>query len=399
MHGSVVKLQKDEAGWQLKVNGNPIFIKGLIYTVDPIGDSAYDQTLRDWAIIDDDHDGRNDPAYQSWVDANLNNERDPDEKDIGDFQLLKNLGCNAIRVYHHSSDDEYLMTINHHNPLNSHAPNKALYRELHAKTGIWIMMGDLVGAYTVGTGAKWENGTDYRDSLQRENILKSVKTMIKDFKDEPYILMWALGNENDYVQFTQNNSKQYPEVYARFVNDIAKMIHKLDPNHPVCLVNGDKNFLRKYAHLIPDIDIMGFNNYSTPTFGDLWNISQRAYNKPVILTEYGTGYPPVKMIDSQPVLNEEKQAQMHKGSWNDMITHSYGQKAPGNCLGGFIYTWMDNWWEDGNPKIHDLAPNGWHHEWNGLVSQGNGQHSPLMRQLRKVYFTYQDLWTADRSKN
>ena len=32
-------------------------------------------------------------------------------------------------------------------------------------------------------------------------------------------------------------------------------------------------------------------------------------------------------------------------------------------------------------------------EWFGIISQGNGKHSPFMRQLRESYFVYQNFWT------
>jgi len=33
-----------------------------------------------------------------------------------------------------------------------------------------------------------------------------------------------------------------------------------------------------------------------------------------------------------------------------------------------------------------------HEEWFGLTSQGNGNDSPNMRQLRKAYYTVQKYW-------
>ena len=85
---SQVSVERANDGWRLFVNGEPFFIKGIVYVADKIGESAHRQTLRDWAIVDDDNDGRIDVAYQSWVDANRNNEKDAGEDEVGDFQLL-----------------------------------------------------------------------------------------------------------------------------------------------------------------------------------------------------------------------------------------------------------------------------------------------------------------------
>jgi hypothetical protein len=70
--------------------------------------------------------------------------------------------------------------------------------------------------------------------------------------------------------------------------------------------------------------------------------------------------------------------------------------APGNSLGGFVFVWLDDWWQDGKPLVHDLMPDGWHHEWNGIAGQGDGTQSPLLRELRQVYYTYQAMWTGKK---
>jgi beta-glucuronidase len=383
-----VTVQKSKDGWRLLVNGQPFFVKGMVYNPMTIGESSYDGTVRDWMIVDDDKDGRNDFAYQSWVDANRNNKRDPDEKDIGDFQLLKDMGCNAVRIYHHASDDPEIMALNPGNLLFNHPPNKALLRELFDHYGIRVMMGDLLGSYTAATGATWENGTDYRDPVQRKNMLKSVETMVKDFKDEPFLLMWALGNENNYSQSTHTNADKYPEDYAKFVNEAAELIHRLDPNHPVSIVSGSTNLLDAYAKFAPAVDIFGLNDYRPFDFGDMWERVAKTYDKPVMFTEFGTGLPPVE----NGQMREDKQAAVHRSNWNDIAGHAAGKMPPGNSIGGFVFVWLDDWWEDGQPLVHDLMPNGWHHEWNGMAGQGDGKNSPLLRELRQVYHTYKELW-------
>ncbi len=384
---------KDESGWRLMVYGEPFFIKGMCYEASKVGNSSHDNTRRDWMIVDDDNDGRIDVAYQSWVDENLNNERDPNEKEIGDFKLLRDMGCNTLRIYHHPSDDPLLMKLNiRSDVLNNHKPNKDILRKLHKDYGIWVMMGDLLGAYTVGTGAEWSPGTDYRNPEHRRNMLHSVEVMVRDFKDEPYILLWALGNENNLQEYTHTNASDFPEDYAKFANEAAKLIHRLDPTRPVALINGEVHFLDVYGKHAPEIDIIGLNSYRTPGFGNLWEQVEQRWDLPVFLSEYGTQHASIENM----ILNEEKQAEVHRVSWLDIEGHAYGKKKPGNSIGGFVFSWMDDWWQQGSPWMHDVSPTGqWHWEWNGVISQGDGKHSPLMRQLRKSYWTYKELWTSN----
>ncbi|MCK5394242.1 MAG: hypothetical protein KAI91_07870, partial [Candidatus Omnitrophica bacterium] len=107
----VVKVVQHGPGkWQLMVNDNPYFIKGMVSNYTVVGDDPNNNTWRDWAILDINNNGKIDVAYDSWVDKNYNNIQDEDELAIGDWQLLKDMGCNTLRIYQMPSDDK---RINH----------------------------------------------------------------------------------------------------------------------------------------------------------------------------------------------------------------------------------------------------------------------------------------------
>ena len=61
------------------------------------------RTMRDWMYYDDDNDGINDIAYQTWVDSNKNNVQDKNEPRVGDFQELTRGCCYQGPVLTHSS--------------------------------------------------------------------------------------------------------------------------------------------------------------------------------------------------------------------------------------------------------------------------------------------------------
>ncbi|MBZ0165875.1 MAG: hypothetical protein K8I00_03640, partial [Candidatus Omnitrophica bacterium] len=64
------------------------------------------------------------------------------------------------------------------------------------------------------------------------------------------------------------------------------------------------------------------------------------------------------------------------------------------------FEYLDEWWKNYEPFRHDRKsdtvgpfPGGYYYEeWFGLVGQGNGQHSPFLRQPRKAYYLYKELW-------
>ena len=97
-------MEKSDDGWRLLVNEKLFIVKGMVYSPCTVGNSPNSNTMRDWMVVDDDQDGRNDLAYQSWIDSNRNNKKDDNETEVGDFQLMKDMGVNTIRIYHHPSD-------------------------------------------------------------------------------------------------------------------------------------------------------------------------------------------------------------------------------------------------------------------------------------------------------
>ena len=391
-----VRLVKYANGhWQLLVDGRPWTVQGLTYKPTAVGETPDEGPLPDWMTTDRNANGTLD-VLESFVDANRNHRQDADEPTVGDFALIRDMGVNTLRLYHTD-----------HKP----AVAKTILRRLHADHGFMVMMGDFVGMYTIGSGAKWEAGTDYLDKAQRQRMFEGVKAMVKEYKDEPYLLMWVLGNENNYggvhgIIGGVGNAGQHPHEYYRFLNEIATWIHAEDPHHPVAIGNGDALFLDIIAKEAPAIDIFGANAYRG------WQGVGRSFfedvrqwlDKPTLITEYGC---PAYQRDVSRDRAELDQAMYHFGNWVDIADNLAGRGA-GNALGGIIFEWSDEWWKAGqpprfSPTVQETVPN-WagpypggfmFEEWLGLVTQGDGSVSPFLRQLRRSYELYQQLWNGD----
>jgi beta-glucuronidase len=227
--------------------------------------------------------------------------------------------------------------------------------------------------------------------------------MVEDYKDEPYILMWVLGNENNYGG--ASNADKQPQAFYKFANECAKLIKQLDPQkRPVAINNGDTLFLDICAQNAPDIDVFGLNSYrGEQGFGNVWQDVADVYKKPVLITEYGC---PAYADGWDTARIEEGQASYHEGYWNDIEDNIAGvDGGVGNALGGVVFEWCDEWWKaegSSDPWAHDSSPqmggafldgNGYE-EWYGIVSIGDGKDSTFKRQLRKAYFTYKKLWNG-----
>lgn len=377
--GKVKLIQYETGDWQLLVKDKPFAIKAVTYAPIKIGQSPHEGTLGNWMYEDFNNNAKIDGPYDAFVDKNKNNIRDPDEPAFGDFKLMQDMGVNAIRLYHHPNQ-----------------VNKELLRDLYNNYGIMVIMGDYLGVYALGSGAPWNPGTDYNNPEHRKNMIESVTKMILEFKDEPYVLLWLLGNENIYG--VACNAKADPDAFFSFANEVAKTIKSIDPDHPVAICSGDIVALDKFAKDAPDIDIYGANAYRGDYgFGFFWKQVKGLTDRPAFITEFGCpAYARGKTEEESEIL----QAEYHRGSWEDIQGNMAFAAGTGNALGGIVFEWLDEWWKGYEPAIHDRKglwigpfPDGtMYEEWLGLCSQGEGKSSPFLRQLRKSYFMYKEIW-------
>jgi len=370
--GKVQLAQYADGSWQVLVEGNPFAVKAVTYAPTKIGQSPDEGTLGNWMEEDFNQNGKIDGPYDSYLENN------PGQA-VGDFQLMKEMGANSIRLYHQPKP-----------------ANKELLRDLYNCYGIRVIMGDFLGKYALGSGAPWNPGTDYSNPEHKKNMLESVRKMVEEFKDEPFVLFWILGNENVYG--VACNADKDPDSFFKFANEAALLIKGLDKNHPVAIASGDTIYLDRFAKLSPDIDIFGANVYRGDYgFGNFWQAVKEETDKPAMLTEFGCPAYAAGMSQEEA---EEAQAAYHRGAWEDIACNMSVNCGSGNSIGGVVFQFLDEWWKAYEPKKHDTKgfftgpfPDGYmHEEWLGLAGQGDGADSPFKRNLRRAYYFYQNAW-------
>jgi hypothetical protein len=153
--------------------------------------------------------------------------------------------------------------------------------------------------------------------------------------------MWGVGNELNYLS-SKFNLSDFKHIYSNVkvwqsVNEIAKMIHQIDPNHPTTTtLAGPSEIIRYINYFCPEIDILSVN-----TFGSLPDLSQKIYDLgwkgPYVVTEWGpTGYweSPRTLWD---VAIEETSTQ--KGNLLKERYESSIGKDKERCLGSYIFMW------------------------------------------------------------
>ena len=390
--GTVQMVQYGDGSWKMFAGGEPYFIYGMNYAPVRVGVKPWEWN---WMWSDENTNGVVD-SFEVWVDANRNNRQDDNEPVTSDYDLMKKMGVNTIKFYVTDAELPGL--------------NILLLRKMYKESGIRAVVGNFLGAYCNGSGANWDLGTDYTNRKQRDNMKASVSNLVMKLRSEPWVLAWVLGNENNMemsgdVNATRTNGSQYPDTFSKFLNEVAMMIHELDPNHPVGIGNLLTGLVEYYGKNAPAIDFIGINSYlGEEGFGATWQKVKQTMNRPAVITEYGcdsyyTGKGP----------DEEMQSKYALGNWDDIVYNSAGHPGAGNSIGGFLFEWLDEWWKDSlnyfeDPVDHQTQravfpmpfPDSFaQEEWFGIMGQGSGMNSPFQRVPKKAYFDLQKVWTQN----
>lgn len=432
-NASVVTTHRATNGWQLLVDGQPYVIKGMNYDSTATGQNpnvctstvfassaVYSPSCYwDWMIQTQD---RTVPStntvigpYLSYNDQSRVNILYAYETSAygalqGDFNLMKAMHVNTIRVYTHASTSTLITPFYSGAPegtlLLNHAPNHALLADMFNTYGIRFAIGDEIGAYA-GDGTTYPGPTDYTSAMTVSSITASVRQMALEFKNDPGLLMYILGNENNY-DFTLTNASVAPQAYYTMVDNLAVMIHSIDPNHPVAIANGEDQFIDYFSSYCPHVDIYGLNTYRNPGsftgFGTLWQEIATAISRPVVLTEYGMYFPhinnPGGVVKNDSIVDGNYDAAIRKNYWCDIQSHVYGFNnsglTPQNSIGGFNYEWLDEWWQQGDANAFTITASGDANAGaQGIAAQGAGTNSPYARQLRPSYNMYQTVWDPE----
>jgi hypothetical protein len=188
---------------------------------------------------------------------------------------------------------------------------------------------------------------DYYDPKAVKAQQEEVCRQVMRYKNHPALLMWNLGNELD-------KSNGDFKVY-QVVNETIRMIHQLDPNHPVTTTVTDGVYaIPAIADLCPDLDVLTVN-----VFNKLPIVSARlmkaGWSKAFIIGEFGVRGAWESPLTSwnTPVesTNAEKLATIERGYRATIL----GDRA--RCLGGYVLYW-GNRFEQTDMWLSLLSPNG-----------------------------------------
>ncbi len=314
--GTVVDLQESEDGWRMIVDGEPLMINGMNWDYFPIGTNY---TYDFW--------GQSPRFIQQALDYEMG--------------LLQNMGVNAIRVYTGITREwiEYI----------------------YDNFGIYTMLNHSFGRYGVDIDGVWMANTEYSDPRVEELLLREVTEMVQEFQGTRGLLLYLLGNENNYglfwggaetedIPIQDRESTIRAEAMYKLFNEAAVQMKQISDSIPVALCNGDLLFMELIVEHAPDIDIFGTNVYRGETFTDLYDRVAAEYGKPVLLTEFGSDA--FNAITNQE--DQLMQAHFKRLNWLDIYENAAGMGRAGNSIGGFTFQFSDGWWKHGQTTDLDV---------------------------------------------
>lgn len=190
------------------------------------------------------------------------------------------------------------------------------------KYGLTVLMGLDV--------ARERHGFNYDDTAAVKKQLEKLRTEVLKYRNHPALLAWGIGNE-------LNLQYKNPKVWDA-VNDISKMIHQLDPNHPTCTVLAGihKDLVDYIKERCSDIDFLSIN-----TYGGLATlpaaVTATEWEGAYMVTEWGpTGHWEGLSTEWKSPIEEtsSEKAAVYKSRYEFSV-----EKDKNRCLGSYVFLW------------------------------------------------------------
>ena len=226
---------------------------------------------------------------------------------IDDIERFARHGGNSIRTW---------------STLSDYQDTRALLDAAH-EHGVTVALGLPMKAE--------RHGFDYNDAeavaaqfeLMREEVLK--------YRDHPALLAWLIGNE-------LNHHYTNPAVYDA-VNDVAAMIHELDPNHPVSstMSGRHEDVIAEIAARAPELDFLSFQLYGS-LFGLPQFLEENGLDKPFMVTEWGAiGYWEMEQTSwgIPTELNSSEKGRIFERGYREILEPLKSQ----GLIGDYVFLW------------------------------------------------------------
>jgi len=340
--------------------------------------------------------GTTNPAYNFWGQSDDFIRTALDRE----MSLMRSMGVNTIRVY------------------QGIPPRWVEY--IYDNYGIYSVVNHTVGRYGLDYQGRYIPNTDYSNPQFREQITNDVLAMVREFEGTRGLLMWLLGNENNYgLVWSSAETEALPQgeadaVRARYMyslfGEVVDAIKQIDSDRPIAMANGDVQYIDIIAEEVPNLDVFGSNVYRGYSFRDLFEVVDQTLGLPVMFTEFGSDRFNARTLEEA----QEEQADYLLSQWKEIYEQSAGKGLVGNSIGGMTFQWTDGWWKFGQTDRLDIqdtnaswpndayqfdwveGENNMNEEWFGIVAKGpTNAYGQYDLYPRAAFYALKDVYELD----
>lgn len=224
------------------------------------------------------------------------------------YKRVAELGGNCIRTY--STSEETTPSI----------LSEAYKNNLYVHMGLYI--------------SRERDGFDYDNEEKVAAQLENCRSLVRRFRNHPAVMCWSIGNEAESMY---KNTKLWTAI-----NDIAKMIHEEDPNHPVTTTLASSNVanVKLIIEMAPELDFLCINSYYPNPMNIQANLESAGWTKPWMLTEFGqlgTWTTSVPKTSFGSLIEETSTQKAEK--YKEIYEKAVIPNLDNGCLGSFPFVW------------------------------------------------------------
>tara|TARA_B110000114_G_scaffold59133_1_gene62828 strand:+ start:1 stop:2700 length:2700 start_codon:yes stop_codon:yes gene_type:complete len=250
--------------------------------------------------------------------------------------------------------------------------------------------------------------------------MNEVTKLAEEYKGTPGLLLFLLGNENNYGLFWAGaETEDFPDdkeiekamgelrgrPMYKLMNEAAIKMKDINSSLPIAICNGDMLFADIVAEECKDVDIYGTNMYRGRSFGDAFERVKKELDMPIMFTEFGA--------DAFNALSNQEDQKMQSffmvENWKEIYQNAAGLGKAGNSIGGFTFQFSDGWWKLGqteNLDVHDSGAswsnggyyldtengsNNMNEEWFGICAKGpNNERGLYTLYPRAAYYSLKE---------